>query len=470
MPKIQLSKRSTGNTGFRNNQTPQSDGRYTYGRDSGRYTTGFNNDTNHTGVSDDSIDYRNLESMVLASDAYQNALALFTSDTRYGAPYLTRLQQIPSVAVDAEQTIWDVIGWSNKADDKDFATFQMCIEQINNLVAEYYQFINSLPSTQVQQQLEAGVYGIMSGDSVSASEMNPQQGSISSAQMESTNPLENALSIGNFALSFCTTGLSAITSAWSSIQNVRNQKKQIDISEESLSLSKEQFDLDKQRYNLNEQQFLSSLWTTLDSHGYNMPSTAFQSYDDFLSWAETYSVDDPHSQNKRSTASRAATIAGIYDMSLAPFRRRDPLSIDSFGGDFARLYNDIGNFQIEQAYYALKYSASLSKNDAQYQSGLSISDKLTADNAAFKRQIQESKFLRLLNENKIKFFVEQLNKVKESNDPLSKFALTQMMFNDPLLSKVSTASQVTSPLLKAMQDTADRVNDPSNPAFYLEDM
>lgn len=431
MPKIQLSSRQPNGVVSPNSGS--------VGRSEGIPNTGF---TSHvTPSTEGGNGVYNLRSMVTQSAAYKNAYNIFSADTRYGASYLARLQQISSIAIESDKTIWDKLNLSNKSEDKDFATYQMCIEQINNLVAEYYQFINSLPSSQVQQQLDAGVYGIMSGDSVSQSEMNPQKGSINSANMESTNPLENLLSLGNFALSFCTTGLSAITSAWSAIQNVRLQnqnldlsKEQFGLSKEQFNLSKEQFDLDKKRYNLNENQFLSSLWTALDSHGYNMPSNVFNSYDDFLAWVQTQSVHDPHAQDKRSKSSRSATLAGIYDMALEPFRQRDPLSIRSFGGDFARLYNDIGNFQIEQAYNLLKYQKLQAQNDAKYQQGLSVDDKLAADNAAFNMQLQHNKFISLINENKVKFFEEQLQKVEKSYDPISKFAVSQMLFNDPWLS------------------------------------
>lgn len=438
------------------------------GRDiPGNRTVGF---TSHTPMnSDGSLASYSLESRVKQSDAYINAYNIFSSDSRYGGPYLARLEQIPSIAIEAPDTWFDYWNLSNKADNKDFATYQMCIEQINLLVSEYFQFLNSLPATQIEQQLGAGIYGILSGDSVTNSEMDVQQGKISSADMEVTEPIDIISSVGQLAFDFLTGGVSTITNAWQSVQNVRNAAAQLDLSEQSLSLSKDQYELDKQKFKFTEESFLANLWTNLDKSGYNMPSTKFESFDEFYAWTEAQAIHDPHAAGKRATDERNATIAGIYNASLDPFRKRDALALSDFGGDFNQFYLDVGNFQINQAYNLLKYQSKKAKFDADVQSKLSADDFANSEIASWKSKLFESRFTKLMNENKISFFNEQLDKAKKSKDPLAKFAITQMLFNDPLLSKVSTASQVSTPLMSAMQQSAYRVNDPNNASFYSDD-
>lgn len=407
--------------------------------------------------------YNSFGDKIARSAAYQQAYKIFSADSQYGTPYLNRLELIPAMAQEANYTLWDDLELSNSANDKNYAAYQLAMEQISALVTEYYAFINSLPVNQVSQMLDAGIYGAVSGQGIDGSEIDPIATKTDPSAISSTNPMEMITSLGSLALSFCSGPVTAIAGAWSAIQNVRQNQA-------NYALNREAFNLDKDRYNLDNQKFLSDLWTRLDSSGYNMSSTSFETFDDFVSWAETYSAADPHAMVKRSNDATNATIAGIYDKSLEPFRNRDASGLRNFGGDFEKFYLDLGNYQIDQAFHAIRWRAAENKFNADYNSKINGNYKGDADNALWRKTAFESYFTRKLEEEKLKFFEDQLSKIKKSNDPVAKFAVTQLMFNDPLLSKVALATEVSTPLLNAAQQAAQRVNDPSNPAFYLEDM
>ena len=121
------------------------------------------------------------------SQAYKTAYRIFSplSDKSW----LNRLIAIPTSVQDASSTWFDENGLSNKFNDKQSANYLYCIQQIQNLMAEYYAWKNSLPITQVDQAQDAGFNSAITGNGVDASSMDPAMLQSDPSALQSTDPM-----------------------------------------------------------------------------------------------------------------------------------------------------------------------------------------------------------------------------------------------------------------------------------------
>lgn len=107
---------------------------------------------------EDSFD---IKTLVVSSEIYKRVYAIFS---KLSDPYwLNQLQSIIDSLQDPQSTFWDKLGLSTSFEDKKDAIYSEAISQISQLYASYQQYINSLPTTQVQQLLNAGSNSIVNG-------------------------------------------------------------------------------------------------------------------------------------------------------------------------------------------------------------------------------------------------------------------------------------------------------------------
>lgn len=121
------------------------------------------------------------------SPAYKTAYQIFSQLS--DKSWLNRLIAIPTSVQDASSTWFDENGLSNKFNDKQSANYQYCIQQIQNLMAEYYAWKNSLPITQVDQAQDAGYNSAITGNGVDASSMDPAMLQSDPSALQSTDPM-----------------------------------------------------------------------------------------------------------------------------------------------------------------------------------------------------------------------------------------------------------------------------------------
>lgn len=121
------------------------------------------------------------------SQAYKTAYNIFSQLS--DKSWLNRLVAIPTSVQDASSTWFDEQGLSNKFKDKQAANYQYCIQQIQNLMAEFYAWKNSLPITQVDQAQDAGFNSAITGNGVDSSEMNPAMLQSDPSALQSTDPM-----------------------------------------------------------------------------------------------------------------------------------------------------------------------------------------------------------------------------------------------------------------------------------------
>lgn len=128
-----------------------------------------------------------LADLVRNSQAYKTAYGIFSQLA--DKSWLNRLIAIPTSVQDASSTWFDDNGLSNKFNDKQSANYQYCIQQIQNLMAEYYAWKNSLPITQVDQAQDAGFNSAITGNGVDSSAMDPSKLQSDPSALQSTDPM-----------------------------------------------------------------------------------------------------------------------------------------------------------------------------------------------------------------------------------------------------------------------------------------
>lgn len=141
------------------------------------------------------------------SQAYKTAYFIFSQ--LGDKSWLNRLVAIPTSVQDASSTWFDENGLSNKFNDKQSANYQYCIQQIQNLMAEFYAWKNSLPITQVGQAQDAGFNSAITGNGVDSSSMDPAMLQSDPSSLQSTDPMTTLQQFVGM-LSSATGGLTSI--------------------------------------------------------------------------------------------------------------------------------------------------------------------------------------------------------------------------------------------------------------------
>lgn len=149
-----------------------------------------------------------LSEMIVASPVYQQARQLFSSDARYGQPFLEQLNAISYSMRIPEK------GGNRVVENNITSAYNNVVAQISSLVAEYNNFINSLPETQVEQLKSAGINSDITGEGVQPSSMT-QTGIEQVPEVSTPTELDiatQAINGVNTFLNLCTTFSGAFTS------------------------------------------------------------------------------------------------------------------------------------------------------------------------------------------------------------------------------------------------------------------
>lgn len=116
-----------------------------------------------------------LVQMILSSKIYKQAYDILSSDKSYGTPFLVDLEAVPYSVELRDSNFWDDVtqafGGTPGIDSAINDAFNNAMDEIRIIVQNYYTFINSLPSEQVQQLQEAGINAAITGEGVSPSSM-----------------------------------------------------------------------------------------------------------------------------------------------------------------------------------------------------------------------------------------------------------------------------------------------------------
>lgn len=174
----------------------------------------------------------NLIDQVKQSSIYKYAYNLFSTseDADY---WLAQLNAILDGISMPNAGIGDMIGLSNKYNDKVDALYNEVITNIASLVQHFRQYYLSLPTTQVSQLQQAGINAGVTGQSVSSAQLSEHNSSSQSYTMPSENSIETLGGLVGFALS--TT--SGVLSIMQHFQQIRQFDKSYGLSERAQELA-----------------------------------------------------------------------------------------------------------------------------------------------------------------------------------------------------------------------------------------
>lgn len=161
---------------------------------------------------------------VKSSRVYQEAYELM----RDYPEWLVRLEAIANSAQDTSAGLFE--GFTHKAQNSNQATLSNTFAAISNLVAEFNQWQNSLPSEQVQQQIEAGLNPAMMNQSSSEQSPNAASGSASHAGAVGGDSVGSILGGLASFISSTTNGLFGLVTTVSNTyaQHLKNEMDAID--------------------------------------------------------------------------------------------------------------------------------------------------------------------------------------------------------------------------------------------------
>lgn len=180
---------------------------------------------------------------IIASDVYQKAKALFSKSQ--DPVWMQRLQAIvQSAQTYTANNPFSELFNGQQLQDKNNEVISLALQQIQELISEYQQFQNSLPSTQVQQFKDAGLNPLtqsIGGSSISAG-VQPQ-----TTGVPNTTPLSSTIDT-LVGLVTSTTGgiLSFITAGVDISQKITNNRfdnisKIADLAGKGFSINKADF-------------------------------------------------------------------------------------------------------------------------------------------------------------------------------------------------------------------------------------
>lgn len=177
-------------------------------------------------------------------DEYDNYASIYEMMKHY-PQWLALLDANPYKGLNVPESLFDKIGLSNKAKDKMLALKQEYLNYNAQILANFLNWYNSLPTTQREQLNEAGYASDLANVAASQLPSDIPQGS-NALQMPSGNTADDLLNVVGTAASLFTTGTSValgVMTTLSSIDLQKSQKQNIDKSTENLGKTGEGIDL-----------------------------------------------------------------------------------------------------------------------------------------------------------------------------------------------------------------------------------
>lgn len=297
----------------------------------------------YKGISTDYIldDNSYVANLILASNVYKNALA-YLSDKPHSAPFIHRLEQIPYSYVPAEATKQDAKGKSNSYDDSVRNAIQSAFKAIEQCIADYETFINSLPQTQVEQFNEAGVYAQNDPSLLSGSSLTSSGASTAAPVVSSTNPLEYAQHNLNVASTVMDTFFKMVDGGVNAFTGIGN-----------LALGVGQLSLDNQKLGISQRQFNDTLEE--NKRQFNLGNTRAQEVHDHDMRTKGYSGGTnsvPLSESDQANADNISSAAAdvndqrLSQVQASPFSRANTMRDKSY-----EIYRSACQFNLVSDFY-----------------------------------------------------------------------------------------------------------------------
>lgn len=115
-----------------------------------------------------------MASIIKSSSTWKQAYRILSSDSR-GKPYLEQLLTIPESYALPQTDLWDdlgdLFGVNTSFDDLIVDYYNKAMEDIRQVLQDFYNFINTLPTTHTQQFADAGINSAVTGEGIEGSSM-----------------------------------------------------------------------------------------------------------------------------------------------------------------------------------------------------------------------------------------------------------------------------------------------------------
>lgn len=391
------------------------------GPDSSPTITEIGSDGTETDITS-RIDIHEIIRRIKQTDTYVQAYNLFSSSPDYSM-FLQRLQAIID-GVNTTFNSWsDKLGFANNYEDSIQEAYNHALEQIQALLAEFHQWKNSLPSTQVDQLSQAGVNAAITGANLSPSSLNPQ--TVSRHPMASSNPMEALSFIGDVALNKIPSIVSTVSGVVSTIKQTRLANRIQDFSEKTA---------------------LAGFKSDLIKNGYVDLAKNMENFEDFnsvFSYVHNDSkVEKQFYDSKVQALFSRWTYKGLqkYDDAPVSMGYDDTAFERDFGVTFESFYNSLAEFQIKQLAASKEFEYLYSQNQRDYQYYIDVKDQANAENAYNRMKKSQSDFNKKMIKQSNSFVSSWIKKVNDSNDFLAKYALLSLLLPNTVPSPSDVAS------------------------------
>lgn len=326
---------------------------------------------------DTNADFRNqdnFERAVINSPAYQSAYRLFSSSNE--PIWLQRLEMIPSQFKVPGYTFAD--GFTSNRNDKVGQAWQDAQTAIQQLVADYQSYVNSLPLTQVNQQKLAGANTAITGESLGQSQLQNTPNTPSAGQMQSAQPIEvfaNAFSVLTSSVGGVASAMNALRS-FASFKKTKRETSYIDFRE---LIESGQFGIQLENLGISKAQLANSANIALQSVNADLMNRGFidlpkfESWDSFNEWWNTKGKTQANGLyiGKNRQQRLYSNLQDLYYTKLG-----DALyEVNEFGTDYASdvttdLVNAVVTSRLDTFKNELEYRRAKAEYDALYQLSL----------------------------------------------------------------------------------------------------
>lgn len=147
-----------------------------------------------------------IKKLIVNSALYKQAYKIFSSDTRYGNPFLQQLIAIPESVRLTDKNFWDeaseFFGSTSRYEELLTDAYNTAMDEIRSLITDYYSFKNSLPVEQEQQLREAGYNSSVTGQGLTDGSSMPDSSATGVIQPNAPSSQYSNEQLSNGVVSF----------------------------------------------------------------------------------------------------------------------------------------------------------------------------------------------------------------------------------------------------------------------------
>lgn len=386
-----------------------------------------------------------LARQISMSTPYMNAWKIFSSDPLYGPPFLERLKMIPSSVQEADPTWIDQIGLSNNAVDINRGAYNKAMSEIQNLVNSYYEFINTLPSSQNSQFRDIGLNSAITGQGLQGSSMAMAPSDSSSLnQLRSADPMNVVSLVGSLIGTTASAVSGSIGGITSGIMSIYKNVNDIAIARDNLEVAQYNAETSRRSQKASEAGIISNVLDSLVDSGYDLREIDFstvQGVTDFFGKVR----NDPKmleiANNTLASAGKSyvtaqpwKSVAYLSDTDYNPAldavykanRKSPSQTFDEFFASMASYEADMMFLETMRDRAAAKFDSDVATKLSEMEGASDAASDAAV--AGYYRDEAVATYDELMNATRYDYLSGWLDQYKETKDPAEKFMILQTVW------------------------------------------